>query len=502
MSDYDVIVIGSGAGGGTLVAPPRPSGKRILLLERGDWLPREPENWDAARRLRRQPLHLAGHLVRRERQAVPAAGPLLRRRRDEALRRRALPPARRGLRRAARTTTASRPPGRSATTRWSRTTRRPSSSTRCTARAARTRPSRRRARPTRSRPSSHEPRIQQLSDDLAAAGYHPFHAPCGVMLDEANMPFSALRALRHLRRLPVPRARQVRRRGARRAAGARAPERHAADERRGAAAGDERGGHGRHRGRRRARRCTRDVRGRHRRRLLRRGEHRPSCCSRRRTTSTPTAWPTARTRSAATTCSTTARPCSRCRRSRTRPSSRRRSGSTTSTSAADDFDFPLGQHPDGRQVAGADVPRREAAARRSSRPEWTLEQVARHAVDFWLSTEDLPRPENRVTLDRDGSVPLALHAHQRACRSSGSTHKLKSMLGQLGMHPDHLITASRLPEERDPGRGRRAPGGHLPLRAPTPRRRCSTATAGRTSSTTSTSSTRASSRASARSTRR
>src|SRR5262249_37738150 len=38
---------------------------------------------------------------------------------------------------------------------------------------------------------SHEPRIQRLADDLAAAGYHPFHAPCGVRLDESNMPFSA-----------------------------------------------------------------------------------------------------------------------------------------------------------------------------------------------------------------------------------------------------------------------------------------------------------------------
>ena len=65
---------------------------------------------------------------------------------------------------------------------------------------------------------SHEPRIQQLSDDLAAAGYHPFHAPCGIRLNEANMPVQRLRALRDLRRLPVPRARQVRRRGARRAA--------------------------------------------------------------------------------------------------------------------------------------------------------------------------------------------------------------------------------------------------------------------------------------------
>ena len=47
MSSYDVIVIGSGAGGGTLVHRLAPSGKRILLLERGDWLPREPQNWSA-----------------------------------------------------------------------------------------------------------------------------------------------------------------------------------------------------------------------------------------------------------------------------------------------------------------------------------------------------------------------------------------------------------------------------------------------------------------------
>jgi choline dehydrogenase-like flavoprotein len=36
MSDYDVIVIGSGAGGGTLVNRLAPSGKKVLLLERGD----------------------------------------------------------------------------------------------------------------------------------------------------------------------------------------------------------------------------------------------------------------------------------------------------------------------------------------------------------------------------------------------------------------------------------------------------------------------------------
>src|SRR5262249_26803834 len=44
---YDVIIIGTGAGGGTLAHKLAPSGKRVLLLERGGYLPREPENWDS-----------------------------------------------------------------------------------------------------------------------------------------------------------------------------------------------------------------------------------------------------------------------------------------------------------------------------------------------------------------------------------------------------------------------------------------------------------------------
>src|SRR5689334_17017528 len=43
---YDVIIIGTGAGGGTLLYSLAPSGKRILVLERGDFVPREKENWD------------------------------------------------------------------------------------------------------------------------------------------------------------------------------------------------------------------------------------------------------------------------------------------------------------------------------------------------------------------------------------------------------------------------------------------------------------------------
>lgn len=45
---FDVIIIGTGAGGGTLAHHLAPSGKRILLLERGDYLPRERDNWDSS----------------------------------------------------------------------------------------------------------------------------------------------------------------------------------------------------------------------------------------------------------------------------------------------------------------------------------------------------------------------------------------------------------------------------------------------------------------------
>ena len=48
MSDrYDVVVVGSRADGGTLAHTLAPSGKKILLLERGDFLQREVANWDA-----------------------------------------------------------------------------------------------------------------------------------------------------------------------------------------------------------------------------------------------------------------------------------------------------------------------------------------------------------------------------------------------------------------------------------------------------------------------
>ena len=71
-------------------------------------------------------------------------------------------------------------------------------------------------------------------------------------------------------------------------------------------------------------------------------------------------------------------------------------------------------------------------------PLFTLEELAGHAVDFWLSTEDLPRPDNRVTLEPDGSIRLTYTPGNQE-PANRLYAQLKSMLRHLGMHPDHLL---------------------------------------------------------------
>ena len=179
MSHYDVIIIGTGAGGGTLARHLAPSGKRILLLERGGWLPREPQNISAEEVFVNNRYVSAGHLAlsRTARSSSPrsttaSAAP------PSSTARRCTGCARRTSASCA-TTTASRRPGRSATTSWSPTTRWPSSSTACTAPAGEDPTEPPASGPYPFPAVSHEPRIQKLSDDLAALGHHPFHAPAG-----------------------------------------------------------------------------------------------------------------------------------------------------------------------------------------------------------------------------------------------------------------------------------------------------------------------------------
>jgi choline dehydrogenase-like flavoprotein len=68
---------------------------------------------------------------------------------------------------------------------------------------------------------------------------------------------------------------------------------------------------------------------------------------------------------------------------------------------------------------------------------WPLRAGAHHAVDFWLSTEDLPRPENRVTLRSDGRIALAYTPSNEEPKRQ-LLGELKRLLAPLGMHHDHM----------------------------------------------------------------
>src|ERR671932_663867 len=187
---YDVIIIGSGAGGGTLAYHLAPTGKRILLLERGDYVVRERENWDTRavnvearyhtkevwRDRAGKPLHPhTNYYVGGNTKFFGAALFRLRREDFGEIRHHggvspAWPLSYDDL----------EPYYTQAEQLYQVHGARGEDPTEPPASAPYPYPA-----------VSHEPRIQQLSDDLAAAGHHPFHAPCGVLLDEGDMPHSA-----------------------------------------------------------------------------------------------------------------------------------------------------------------------------------------------------------------------------------------------------------------------------------------------------------------------
>jgi choline dehydrogenase-like flavoprotein len=104
---------------------------------------------------------------------------------------------------------------------------------------------------------------------------------------------------------------------------------------------------------------------------------------------------------------------------------------------SDDHDYPLGNI---QMVGKSQEPmfRGEKPTETKLAPHWSLEKIAKHAIDFWLSTEDLPLPENRVTVDREGRVALAYKPTNDVPKEE-LYKKLKSLLGKLRMEPDHLF---------------------------------------------------------------
>jgi choline dehydrogenase-like flavoprotein len=69
-------------------------------------------------------------------------------------------------------------------------------------------------------------------------------------------------------------------------------------------------------------------------------------------------------------------------------------------------------------------------------PGWTLEMMGKHSLDFWLTSEDLPDPDNRITLDQEGNIVLSYklnneEAHKRLAQ------KLETLLQQQSKCPVH-----------------------------------------------------------------
>ncbi len=435
MDSYDVIIIGTGAGGGTLARHLAPSGKRVLLLERGDWLPRELENWlteavfvdnryvspetwyDSGGKPFQPGVH---YFVGGATKLYGAALYRLRAEDFGELRHHdgispAWPISYDEL----------EPYYTLAEQHYEVHGARGEDPTEPRSSAPYPYPA-----------VSHEPRIQQLSDDLAAAGYQPFHAPCGIRLNEVDPPQSTCircatcdgfpclvhaksdaevlgvrPALEHTNVTLLTNSRVTRLEtddGGTTVTGV-VVERGGEEERFAAdvivvACGAANT----------AKLLLQSANERHPNGLANGSDQ----VGRNYMFHDSTAV-LALSREENTT------------------AYQKTLGLNDFYFGSDDFEYPLGNV---QMVGKSTAPMFRGERPRETRlaPEWTLERMARHAIDFWLSTEDLPRAENRVTVDRDGKLTIT-YTETNAAAKKHLYKKVKSVLGKLDMNPDHLI---------------------------------------------------------------
>jgi choline dehydrogenase-like flavoprotein len=432
---FDVIIVGSGAGGGTLARQLAPSGKSILILERGDWLKREAANWDAeavfvqnryvspdtwydrsGRPFQPQVHYFVGG-------ATKMFGAALYRLRKEdfgELRHHdGISPA------------------------W------PISRTRARAAAMRA-PSRYHVHGLRGRdpteppasgpypcpPVSNEPRIQQLFDNLTAAGYHPFPAPCAVMLDEQNMAYSTCIRCQTCDGFPcLVHAKSDAETVAVRPAvefpnvtllrNAKALKLHTNAN--GTAVTE----------------VVADVAGQ---RDVFRGDIVVVSCGAANSAKLLLMSANDKHPNGLANGSDQVGRNYMFHNSQAVLAISLEPNPTIfqKTIALNDFYFGMEgfEYPMGNiQMTGKSLGpmyRGEKPLETALLPMGLLDNLARHAVDFWLTTEDLPDPENRVTVNQAGNLTLSYTPNNQVARQK-LYDKLKSMLSVLGMHPHHLI---------------------------------------------------------------
>ena len=125
---------------------------------------------------------------------------------------------------------------------------------------------------------------------------------------------------------------------------------------------------------------------------------------------------------------------------------------------ADDFDFPLGNI----QMLGKSQGPMFAGDAPAFAPGFALDQMARHSVDFWLTTEDLPDPNNRVSLNKKGEITLDYtFNNQEPTKRLRAEAPVDVEAGRLPSPPDPQQTVSG---KDDSDRRGRSPGWHLSFR--------------------------------------
>jgi choline dehydrogenase-like flavoprotein len=105
--------------------------------------------------------------------------------------------------------------------------------------------------------------------------------------------------------------------------------------------------------------------------------------------------------------------------------------------ATKDYEYPMGNI----QMVGksnAEAMRGEKPDLTWFAPQWTLTDTAKHSVDWWLTTEDLPVPENRVTLDKDDNIHLT-YSDTNLEEATRLYDELKKILNHTGMADHHVL---------------------------------------------------------------
>jgi choline dehydrogenase-like flavoprotein len=90
--------------------------------------------------------------------------------------------------------------------------------------------------------------------------------------------------------------------------------------------------------------------------------------------------------------------------------------------ASKDWEFPMGHFSFVAKLDGTAL----SAGAPAIAPGWTLDLMAKHSLSFWLTSEDLPDPNNRVTLDREGNIVLSYTPNNQEAH-----HRLLAKLKQL-----------------------------------------------------------------------